>query len=178
MDSNLEIDMSVITEATFDDRLNSAVASDNSLATTIQQLLEYSHAHYKEHDCPSYYAKIMNAGFRASRKEGMRKYIVDHTNLRCVKDPADESKLTFTKNPKSKIKRIKAFPKNEDGSTVTWFEYSGEKINIDFDLEARIKSLIKSFVSASEDAAKKVKGTKAHNKELIDGLKSLVVVEV
>ncbi len=167
--------MTKLTTNTFNDYLESTVKSDHSVADRCQTMLVFGHEHYKKSGDSRYFASMMNANFRASRRDAFRAYIVAHTNLKCVKDSEDETKLKFVKDPKSANKtRTIALPKNkETGATITWYEFTKETIQVDFDIDARIKALINQAKTAIEDKTRKIKGTRAHIKDQVKALEAL-----
>lgn len=166
--------MSKITTATFQTSLDSVVTSDNSVASGIQALLEFGMQFYKANGRAIYLDKILNAKFRASRRDGMAKYVTAHTNLKVSKDKQNEGQHVFVVNPKSTIKtRTKALPQ-KDGKTVTWYEFSPESITVEFDIDARIKSLITAATAALKGEGKaKIKGPTAHVRDIVKGLEAL-----
>jgi hypothetical protein len=168
--------MSKVTKTTFQDRLDSAVHTDHSVADECQNLIVFGYDHYKASGDARYFASIMNANFRAARREAMRKYIVAHTNLKCTKDKENNDIFKFVVDPKSANKtRTKKLPISEEtGATVTWYEFTAEAITVDFDIDGRIKSLINAAKTAIEGTGKaKIKGSKAHAKEVLQGLEAL-----
>ena len=160
--------MSKVTKATFTDRLTSAVHSDNSLAAEIQSLIVYSREFYKAHGSCARFDDLMNANFRASRKEAIKLYITAHSNVKLSK--TEDDKFKFASSSKSDVKqRCIALPE-KDGVTITWHEFSKEPVTLDYDIDAKVKALIKSCETAVSDG-KKLKGTKAHTVEVLAALK-------
>lgn len=172
--------MSAITKATFNRRLAAAVKADHTLAGNIQELIEFGVDHYAEHGDAPYLEALMNANFRTTRKEAIRAYIVAHTNLKCTKHPSEEGVLIFKVDPKSPNgkRRFVGFPM-ENGEVVTWDQFSKEKLTIDFDIDARIKSLIGQAKKAlaGEDGKKCKVGTIKHTRQVLANLEQLVPAE-
>jgi len=178
--------MNVLTEKNFNAYLKTTVTNDASLAERIQAMIVFGINHYgvapakgKSASGDSrYLAALMNAKFRASRVEAIRAYIVAHTNLKCVKvDPSNvASDLKFVKDDKSKNKMAMPLPVAKDtGEVIEWAEFSKEKINIDFDIDARIKALIGQCTSAiAGKDGKKLKGTKKHAEAQLAHLKDML----
>ena len=172
--------MSKVTKATFPKRLAANVTADNGVAGECQNLIEFAHEHFKSSGDTRYFASIINAGYRASRKDAMVKYIVAHTNLKCQKvDPKDlQSDMKFVKNDKSanKTATIPLTVDKKTGNIVTWYDYTQEKIQLDFDIDQAVKSLIARAQGAIEggDGKPKLKGTKKHAQTVVAQLRELV----
>lgn len=168
--------MSKVTKATFDSTLKAAVKSDNSLADSIQALVMFGFEHYKASGDGCYFERIMNAPFRASRREAVRAYVVAHSNLKCTKHPTEEGVLIFKVDPKSpnKTRIVKIAVDKETGKAHTWYSFSKEAIQVAFDIDARIKALIGQARAAIEGKdGKKLKGTKKHAQEVLQSLETL-----
>lgn len=171
--------MSKVTKATFPKRLAANVTADNGVAGECQNLIEFAYEHFKTSPGDTrYFASIINAGYRASRKDAMVKYIVAHTNLKCQKvDPKDlQSDMKFVTNEKSVNKtQTIDLPVNDKGAIVTWFDFTQEKIQLDFDIDQAVKSLITRARSAiaGGEGKPKLKGTKKHAQEVLASLETL-----
>ena len=170
--------MTEVTKKNFTTYLNHTVKSDNTVADRCQVMLEFAHAHYKAHGDSRYFAAMMNAPFRASRRDAFRAYAVAFTNLKIAKlDPAKaDSDVVFRVDDKSALKtRTKALPVDKAGKIIPWYVFTPEVILMPFDIDARIKSVIKQCTDAiAGKDGKKLKGTKAHAKEQLDALQALI----
>ena len=164
--------MSKVTKATFTDRLETAVRSDQSLAADIQDLVVYARDFYKAHGSCAHLDRIVNAGFKASRVQAIIAYVIAHSNVKCTTDK-DSGTRKFEADAKSKVKvRCTDLPLDDKGSVKTWHEFTKEPVVTIPDYAARVKSLIKGLENDLE-GGKKMKQTKGEAKELLANLKTI-----
>lgn len=169
--------MSEVTVKNFNEYLSTTVKNDATVADRCQNMIVFGREHYAEHGDTRYLGQLMNANFRATRRDGMRAYIVATTNLKCVKHPDNEEELIFKVDDKSVNKtRIIDLPVNkETKEIIPWFVFAKEKIQVAFDIDKRINALIGQAKAALEgkDGKHVVKGTTKHTRQVLSQLQQL-----
>lgn len=165
--------------------LNETVGHDGTVADRCQRMLDVGIAHYKAHGDSRYLAELQNGGFRATRTDAFRAYTVAHTNLKIAKvDPANpKSDLKYVKDEKSSIKVAKGDKGGVIAITInpltkkahTWDTFTPEKIQLPFDIDSRVKSLITQCRNAvAGKDGRTLKGSKKHANDQIAALEALV----